>query len=81
VNETESQLVTTIQRLSIDVATLTVAVAGLQETVEHQVSRDSFDAIKARVGALEAWQAWALRLIVGVVILALLGLVVTKGSN
>lgn len=80
-NETESQLVTTIQRLSIDVATLTVAVAGLKETVEHQVSRDSFDAIKARVGALEAWQAWALRLIVGVVILALLGLVVTKGSN
>lgn len=80
-NETESQLVTTIQRLSIDVATLTAAVAALKETVEHQVSFDSFDAIKARVGALEAWQAWALRLIAGAVILALLGLVVTKGSN
>lgn len=37
--------------------------------------------LRARVDALEAWQTWALRIIVAAVITAVLALVVTAGGN
>lgn len=57
---------------------LTVALGGVQGTLGGLVARDAGDHVKLatiadRVSTLEAWQTWAVRIVLGLVITAVVG--------
>lgn len=73
-------------------ATLREIVIRLQSTVEtldrtvtrlvdKTVSIEAHEALKARVSGLEGAMTWAVRLVIGAVILALLAAVITQGGG
>jgi hypothetical protein len=67
-----------VTRLQVVVETLDKTVTRL---VDKTVSLEAHQALERRVSGLEGAMTWAVRLIIGVVIIALLGVVITQGGG
>lgn len=67
-----------VTRLQVVVETLDRTVTRL---VDKTVTLEAHQALERRVTGLEGAMTWAVRLVIGAVILALLGLVITQGGG
>lgn len=70
-----------VSELRIAVATLNATVRALESSLAHTVTLDRFQSVKDDVDGLLKLRDWAIALVLGAVIVALLGLVVTGGTS
>lgn len=69
-----------VAELRVTVATLNVTVKALSDALDRTVTLDRFQAVRDDVDGLLKLRDWAISLVLGAVILALLALVVRGGA-